>query len=704
MPNNNRLQPIWAGLARNNRWSRFIHEEDVHTFSRRMESEGPEFYARGLHTLRAACLTGIETGTIGDVGRFGLKQNSRLPRFMHGVISSIFDKDGDLLPSVDVDAVACVNQLTAVFTKLKGGHTPQSEKTVIESFVKTEEELSQFEIDGDVRVPVFGEYNGKHTEMYAATVPLETVLLNASKLVKRVLSGSDPREISPSHGSGVSACGTPLRARYTTPQYIDKINRIWDMSAYYFASPTAFCDKMDEYMQRTNVDPCAKVLLVPKDARGPRLISCEPKETMWIQQGLMDLLYRTIEGHPLTRGCVNFTHQWINQLAARDGSFAAMQSHHTIQLTALAQELSGLSELTPSADRSNAISEVQALIEQLCNRHARSKDQAVSDTLFPNYPLQDNSEHSVAVATLDLKDASDRLSLDLVKRLYPRNWVAALEACRSESTRLPDGRLVAMCKHAPMGSAVCFPVMALTIWSLLTAIAPRCSHEHILVYGDDIVVPTYLVPSAMLVLESVGLLVNRSKSFTRGLFRESCGEEYYAGCRITPVRLRAVPNDDVESMMSCMAFSNNMLKSPYLEHNHDWFIELMQEWYGKKNIPVLLDVPSSPYKGIWSETDHCLRIKRQPTGTREALSGVAYTNRVDLVNPPSGRDARYNKQLNCWQYRIRVPVPRTVRYGTSDWCHVLRALTRKGVASMELGSDPIHNRVRYLRRWISSNR
>jgi hypothetical protein len=59
--------------------------------------------------------------------------------------------------------------------------------------------------------------------------------------------------------------------------------------------------------------PQARVCLVPKDSRGPRIISCEPAELMFIQQGIMRKLYSHLETHHLTAGQINFTDQSINR-------------------------------------------------------------------------------------------------------------------------------------------------------------------------------------------------------------------------------------------------------------------------------------------------------------------------------------------------------------------------------------------------------
>lgn len=67
-------------------------------------------------------------------------------------------------------------------------------------------------------------------------------------------------------------------------------------------------------------EPTSRLLTVPKDSRGPRIICCEPVELMYIQQGVArDLMYY-IEHHDYTKGHVNFVDQTINNRLVLEAS------------------------------------------------------------------------------------------------------------------------------------------------------------------------------------------------------------------------------------------------------------------------------------------------------------------------------------------------------------------------------------------------
>nr|QXN75356.1 MAG: RNA-dependent RNA polymerase [Grapevine-associated levi-like virus 4] len=169
---------------------------------------------------------------------------------------------------------------------------------------------------------------------------------------------------------------------------------------------------------------------------------------------------------------------------------------------------------------------------------------------------------------MDLSEASDRVSLRLVQRIFARsNILPYLEDGRSLSATLPNGDNILLKKFASMGSALCFPVEAMVFYTLLQA----CLHRFhgrvpssrsirefsklIDVYGDDIIIPSGYVAIVAEYLESYGLKVNRSKTFSRSHFRESCGGDFYKGIAVKPVYAREVLPDRRQDWDAATTFS-----------------------------------------------------------------------------------------------------------------------------------------------------
>lgn len=188
------------------------------------------------------------------------------------------------------------------------------------------------------------------------------------------------------------------------------------------------------------------------------------------------------------------------------------------------------------------------------------------------------------IATYDFSAASDRVSLLLVERLFrgvPR-LLECLVACRSSHVELPNGEIIKIKKFAPMGSSLCFPVMATVIYAITKALNPSLP---VLVYGDDLIVEN---ASDYTHLESTfnkyGLKINHSKSFATGIFRESCGYDAVLGELITPIKLKETLKctPDPLSFASIVDASNAFYKKGfwlvanylrhYLQHNVKYII------------------------------------------------------------------------------------------------------------------------------------
>jgi hypothetical protein len=172
-----------------------------------------------------------------------------------------------------------------------------------------------------------------------------------------------------------------------------------------------------------------------------------------------------------------------------------------------------------------------------------------------NQKLALEGSRTGAWATLDLKSASDLLSVKLVDTVFrhrPR-LLDALKICRSTEVR-SGTKSQPLQKYAGMGNATTFPVQSivfavLAIASLLDGDGKYPSFRNVVraarnvrVYGDDIIVPSKHSHLTMDWLTDFGLAVNFNKSFTTGNFRESCGVDAYKGVEVTPMYVRFHPD------------------------------------------------------------------------------------------------------------------------------------------------------------------
>jgi len=185
-----------------------------------------------------------------------------------------------------------------------------------------------------------------------------------------------------------------------------------------------------------------------------------------------------------------------------------------------------------------------------------------------------------SLATLDLSEASDRVSNQHVRALLRRHGALfrAVDACRSRKADVPGHGVIRLSKFASMGSALCFPFEAMVFTTIVflgieQKLNRRLRHKDILslrgkvrVYGDDIIVPADYVNSVVGALEAFGLRVNLHKSFWNGSFRESCGKEYFKGHDVSITRVRRLlptQRTDSAEIVSTVALRNQLYHSGY---------------------------------------------------------------------------------------------------------------------------------------------
>lgn len=148
------------------------------------------------------------------------------------------------------------------------------------------------------------------------------------------------------------------------------------------------------------------------------------------------------------------------------------------------------------------------------------------------------------LATIDLSNASDTVSYQLVKLLLPELWFDLLDDLRSPFTQL-EGRWIKLEKFSSMGNGYTFELETVIFLALSRVVSRHIHGDSILVsvYGDDIIVPTECYDTLLALLALLGLTPNRAKSFGTGPFRESCGGDYFMGVDVRPLFIKEEPYD-----------------------------------------------------------------------------------------------------------------------------------------------------------------
>lgn len=579
---------------------------DLRKLRSRVQLEGISFLTKSLPKLGKAIDMAISSDTPLRVRGFRLKPGSSIPRFLGWLIERVFSSDGNIRNEPDITALRHLRQFLYFTYKLKLPYDPETEKSVVESFVRTQEELKDLEFPSCV----------------------EPVLRNAADYICRIFSGFDVRDIIPQHGPGATATGERVGEKSNFSRIYAHTERTYPFTEYFVLGLNQVADQLDWIQSLETLDyGTAEVVLVPKDSRGPRLISKEPLELQWIQQGIQKRLYAWIEKHPATRGFVNFTDQSRNRLLAL------------------------------SSSRTNEY------------------------------------------VTLDMKDASDRVTLRLVERLFGGTpLLEALKASRSSYTRLPDGRLVHLSTFAPMGSAVCFPIEAMCFYAL--AVAVLCTRKSIdlrsrrkrfepevYVYGDDIIVKREDYPFLLEAFPQFGLKFNEGKCCVGRFFRESCGCDAFDGIEVTPVRLRTEwshhGHRDASELVSYVELSNSLWEAGYWT-TAEAVQRLVESRYGT--------LPFTREKFEYYDLAGRKKLNVSPLiGWYRSHVNQSIANRTRVRS-------RYNRDLQRLEYRNWIVRPKHESFEVDGWRECLRVLNT-GSTGSNTGVYAVPHRICLRRGW-----
>jgi len=265
------------------------------------------------------------------------------------------------------------------------------------------------------------------------------------------------------------------------------------------------------------------------------------------------------------------------------------------------------------------------------------------DDQQPNQLMAHQGSLNGELATLDLSEASDRVSNQLVREMvsHSPHLREALDCTRSRKADVPGHGVIRLAKFASMGSALCFPIEAMVFLTMVFVGIERelrtpVSDDMILsyvnkvrIYGDDIIVPIDVVHSVVDALELFGARVNVDKSFWIGRFRESCGKEYYDGHDVSIVKVRRVlptHRRHVQEVISVVSLRNQLYRAGCWGTTKwlDSFISRIIKYY------PLVD-ESSPVLGRFSFLGYETQ-REHPTLHSPLVKGYVVSSRIPRDN------------------------------------------------------------------------
>lgn len=599
------------------------------------QSRGLSFFTLDLPHLDALLLSGLELGRLELEGPCSTRVSSktRVPRLFSGLWLRIFDKNACLRPDADPTAIAFLRQLSVIGKKLEVECSAERRDDVLRRYYHVEGFLrmptlqwASDEIDASLAGKLsltdgFDRLESDSVSLFDSRdlgetrdqrdVDRDKHLLNRCQQVADILLETlgfiEPVAYSyrlerEGHGIGFKHGPGAVAERLGQHEKSSFPNWPHKLEQWF---PFVDCARSigDTRDRPLNHEPASRLICVPKTAKGPRLIAAEPVAHQWCQQ----IVWRWLQDSLMS----NF-----------DGFFINFKR----------QELSGDMVIQASLDRK--------------------------------------------LATVDLSDASDRLTCWTVERMFRRNpsLISVLHAARTRYLRddiTGTSSFIKLKKFASQGTATTFPVQSIVF--LCIALASCFDSEEptmariwalrnqVRVYGDDIIIPRHGYWRLLRLMDLLQLKVNVTKSYVHGYFRESCGQDGYAGCDVTPVKPKRVVGNGPDSIQAVIDTSNNLFNKGYWNASHNLISHLPR---GVQSNLRIVGLSESGFSGLTSfsgSDESHLRKRWNPRLHR-------YEGRVWGVSPKSKNETREgfvpfldfcSRPYNPWYPRIVSEFGRT---------------------------------------------
>lgn len=253
------------------------------------------------------------------------------------------------------------------------------------------------------------------------------------------------------------------------------------------------------------------------------------------------------------------------------------------------------------------------------------------------------------MATLDMKNASNTLSYEVVRSLVPYDWFAVMNDFRSHHGRCPKlNKSYTYEMFSSMGNGFTFELESLIFYAISLAtlrieseftMSTKICQRQVAVFGDDVIVPQDYAPAVIQNLEAFGFLTNRDKSFLSGNFFESCGSDYYDGIEVRPFFLRR----QIRTIRDAYFVCNSLLfKSVKLKHGF-----LVPAYTVLLKAIARLPIHLGP-----------LHYDSDPSGWEDKNDDLEAALRVPLKYAQSHGGVRFEPSLYAWAYKkwIRISV------------------------------------------------
>lgn len=489
-----------------------------------VRSRGLSVFTLDLPERDAALIRGLESGLLDSTGTKKYSKKYPVPRLYAGLYMRVFDRELRLREDADVNAIMFLRQIFCLGKKLEIPCSKKRKLKAIEDYIDVENSIARptlnwaddaldYSRSGDFihfcdslgpDLPLFPDENvGRSAD--------DRLLINRLQQVADTVAGwlgdfcpdcfiearrKEGRRIGLRHGPGaVAERSGKLFNKYEFSHWSDKLQSMY---------PWETTGKMpnDSRVRPLNHEVPARLICVPKTAKGPRIIAAEPSEHMFTQNLFADWLIDRIN---------------------------ATELRHFIDLKD--QSKSGRLVLQASLDRKLSTIDLSSASDRL--------SLWVVERIFRRNPTILRAIHGTRTRWIRLPSGEcilmNKFASQGTALTFPVQTVVFLVIALASSLRGNPNDVQTY----------------------------RRLKNQVRVYGDDIIVPTPRYAETKSLLTYMGLKVNEEKSFFSGYFRESCGVDAFKGYDVTPTKPKTIVSDNPASCLAVVDTINNLFYKGY---------------------------------------------------------------------------------------------------------------------------------------------
>ena len=521
------------------------------------------------------------------------RKGSTIPGLFRALYFRIFEQNGILRSSPDIGAIRFLRQLLYAAKKVEMPCAETANYSAVQAFWTVEKALKAPTLSWDLDVLANPTHHlhlvddgqvqpercqclprtvaADHSELQpqlegiyhhvdARSPVLDSVLERVQRVADLIayrLGEFDPLAYRPKHGPGAVSDLRKGADKYSFPRWPDKLEGIFSQADFAYANYRLGLDS--GALGTNNLDTATQNWVICGRSEGPSMLHAVPK---------------TLKG-PRLIAAEPTSHQWCQQVVKE-------YLVHSVRTSVLGNCIDF---------RRQDLSQKAAL----------------------------QASHTGRYATVDLSDASDRLSCWLVERLFRSRFdlLEAFHACRTRWIKqLLDKKVpshIVLRKFSTMGSALTFPVQSIVFTMIAIGVRIHMQNQYVdagtvaraskevRVFGDDIICRSEDVEVLSQVLSYLGLKVNTDKTFWNGKFRESCGVDAYDGIDVTPAYVVEVGLETRPNVVAARVdTSNNFFLKGYWRTSA-WLVSTIAQKV-VKNLPVM-----PPHVGGLSLSSYCGR-------------------------------------------------------------------------------------------------